>query len=289
MPDWVSIAEESAISTDAGSTFFVDDIEIAVFRTEGELFAIEGRCPHKGASLGNGALDGGTVTCPWHDWKFDLKTGTGLTNPSSPLTTVPVRVHAGSVEIDRQSLPQKTSLTVGTDDGIHRYLVRYGSLGWVGVFGNIEKVACEHRDRIVVQTHRGEELGEVLSTPDDLASQNNRDKPGGEVLRKASLEEITAHENRSRELTRHLIEECTCVLTESGIDLAIVDGEVLFDHVSAVLYFLGESNPDTGPLVTDVAKRHDLERIELYPFIDPPEPEGGGCGKEGCGGGGCHS
>lgn len=289
MPDWVPIAEESAISADAGSTFFVDDIEIAVFRTENQLFAIEGRCPHKGASLGNGAVDGCTVTCPWHDWKFDLKTGSGLTNPSSPLATVPVRVNAGSVEIDRQSLPQKTSLATSADDGIHRYLVRYGSLGWVGVFGNIDKVACEHRDRVVVQTHRGEELGEVLSTPDDLATQNNRDKPGGEVLRKATFEEVTAHETRSRELTPHLIEECTGILAESDIDLAIVDGEVLFDRASAVLYFLGESNPDTGPLVTDVAKRYDLDRIELYPFIDPPQPAGGGCGKEGCGGGGCHS
>jgi len=290
MPDWVSIAEESAVAADAGATFFVDDVEVAVFRSEGNLFAIEGKCPHKGASLGNGAIDGCAVTCPWHDWKFDLKTGEGLTNPSSPVASLAVRITEGSIEIDRETLPQKSAASANSNDGIHRYLVRYGSLGWVGVFGNVDKVECQHRDRVILQTHRGQELGEVLSTPEDLAAQNNSDKPGGEVVRVATPEEAKAHEPQSKELTLRLIEECSCVLAESDIDLAIVDGEVLFDNESAVLYFLGDSNPDAGPLVTDIAKLHSLERIELYPFIDPPEPEGGGgCGKEGCGGGGCSS
>lgn len=289
MPDWVSIAEESAVAADAGATFFVDDIEVAVFRSEGNLYAIEGKCPHKGASLGNGAIDGCAVTCPWHDWKFDLKTGEGLTNSSSAVAPIGVQVTDGSIEIDRETLPQKGTATANSDDGIHRYLVRYGSLGWVGVFGNVDKVECQHRDQVILQTHRGQELGEVLSTPEDLAAQNNSDKPGGEVVRLATLDEAKKHSPRSKELTLRLIEECSCVLAESDIDLAIVDGEVLFDGESAVLYFLGDSNPDVGPLVTDIAKLHNLDRIELYPFIDPPEPEGGGCGNEGCGGGGCHS
>lgn len=289
MPDWVPIVEEAAIAAGSGAKFFVDDIEVAVFRSDGTLYAIEGRCPHKGASLGNGTLENGQVTCPWHDWKFDLKTGSGLTSPSSAVASLAVRVNDGSIEIDRETLPQKTSLAANVDDGIHRYLVRYGSLGWVAVFGNVDKVECQYRDRVILQTHRGQELGEILSTPEELATQNNSDKPGGEVVRLAELDEVKAHGPRSRELTTQLIEDCSTVLAESDIDLAIVDGEVLFDGESAVLYFLGDSNPDAGPLVTDIAKRHGLERIELYPFIDPPEPAGGGCGKEGCGGGGCHS
>ena len=290
MPDWVSIAEESAVPADAGATFFVDDIEVAVFRSEGYLFAIEGKCPHKGASLGNGSIDGCAVVCPWHDWKFDLKTGAGLTNSSSAVAPIGVQVTDGSIEIDRETLPLKNAASANSDDGIHRYLVRYGSLGWVGVFGNVDKVECQHRDRVILQTHRGQEFGEVLSIPEDLAAQNNSDKPGGEVVRVATPDEVTKHAPRSKNLTLRLIEECSAVLAESDIDLAIVDGEVLFDNESAVLYFLGDSNLDAGPLVTDIAKLHNLDRIELYPFIDPPESEGGGgCGKEGCGDGGCHS
>lgn len=289
MPDWVSIADESAIAAEAGATFFVDDIEVAVFRTDNEVYAIEGRCPHKGASLGNGALDDCSVTCPWHDWKFDLKTGAGLTNPSSSVAALAVRVSNGSVQIDRESLPQKPTAATNIDDGIHRYLVRYGALGWVGIFGNVDRVDCRHRDQVIVQTHRGLEVGEILSRPEDLAAQNNTDKPAGEVVRVASSDELTEYRPRAKKLTPLLINDSSSTLADSEIDLAIVDGEVLFDGESAVLYFLGDSNPDAGPLVTDIAKRHGLDRIELYPFIDPPEPEGGGCGKPGCGGGGCHS
>ncbi len=173
MPDWVPIVEEAAIAAGSGAKFFVDDIEVAVFRSDGTLYAIEGRCPHKGASLGNGTLENGQVTCPWHDWKFDLKTGAGLTSPSSAVASLAVRVNDGSIEIDRETLPQKTSLAANVDDGIHRYLVRYGSLGWVAVFGNVDKVECQHRDRVILQTHRGQELGEILSTPEELATQIN--------------------------------------------------------------------------------------------------------------------
>lgn len=289
MPDWIYIADTAAIPANAGATFFVDDVEVAVFRVDDDLFAIEGRCPHKGASLGKGVVDGSCVTCPWHDWQFDLKTGEGLTNPSAGIATIDIRTANGSVEIDRETLPQSQGNTTSSNDGIHRYLVRYGSLGWVGVFGTVDRVDCQHRDRVILQTHRGQEVGEILSTPDDLAAQNNSDKPAGEVIRIASSDELTSYHPRTENLTPLLIKESSGVLAESSIDLAVVDGEVLFDGESAVLYFLGDSHPDAGPLVTDIAHRHGLARIELYPFIDPPEPEGGGCGKPGCGGGGCHS
>lgn len=289
MPDWVSIAEETAIAAGAGATFFVNDVEVAVFRADGDLYAIEGRCPHKGASLGDGALDGCVVTCPWHDWKFDLKTGESPTNPSSSVAVLGVQVADGSIQIDSETLSKNQTGAANVDDGIHRYLVRYGALGWVGVFGNVDRVECQHRDRVILQTHRGQEVGEILSCPEDLAAQNNTDKPAGEVLRVATSDEPGKHESRSKELTPQLIEDSNVVLAEADIELALVDGEVLFDGESAVIYFLGDSNPDAGPLVTDIAKRHGLDRIELYPFIDPPEPEGGGCGKPGCGGGGCSS
>ena len=289
MTDWVSVADESAIPEGTGATYFVDDVEVAVFRSDGRWHAIEGRCPHKGASLGKGPVEGCVVTCPWHDWKFDLTTGEGLTHSGSNVATVSVRVADGTVQIDRASLPAKPDLKTSVDDGVHRYLVRYGALGWVGLFGTVDRVECRHKDHVVVQTHRGVELGEILSDPDDHSVHSDGGQPAGEVQRVASPDELQEHQTRSSELTPQLIEESAACLAAAGVDLAIVDGEVLFDGESAVLYFLGDSNPDAGPLVTEVARHHGLERIELQPMIDPPVPEGGGCGKPGCGGGGCHS
>ena len=57
--------------------------EVVVANVAGTLHAIDGVCPHRSASLAQGALDGATVTCPWHGYRFDVRTGHGLTNPHS--------------------------------------------------------------------------------------------------------------------------------------------------------------------------------------------------------------
>lgn len=280
MPDWYRIADATDIGPESAATFFVDDIEVAVFRSGGEWHAIEGRCPHKGASLGNGCVQDGVVTCPWHDWKFDLHTGEGVGREGVAVGTIPVRVDEGMLQVDRSVLAQPQQ----QDDGIHRYVVRYGTLGWVGLFGTVDRVECTHRDRVVVQTHRGLELGEVLSDPTENQSGYSDAQPAGEVVRVASAEERESHAARQNGLVDRLIGNAQALLDQNELPLSVVDGEVLFDAESAVLYFLGESHPDAGPLVTDVARDHELERIELQPMIDPPAS---GCGKPGCGGGGC--
>ncbi|HYP04738.1 MAG TPA: Rieske (2Fe-2S) protein [Bryobacteraceae bacterium] len=44
----------------------------------GEFYAVDGRCPHRGAPLAYGALHEHTVVCPWHGWEFDCRTGRGV-------------------------------------------------------------------------------------------------------------------------------------------------------------------------------------------------------------------
>ena len=48
---------------------------IALFNTNGEFFAINYICPHMGGPLGEGKLNGYIVSCPWHGWTFDVRTG----------------------------------------------------------------------------------------------------------------------------------------------------------------------------------------------------------------------
>jgi len=60
---------------DQGKTFTVGGQQIAMFNVDGEVFAIDDECPHVGASLGTGKLEGKLVTCPAHDWQFDVTNG----------------------------------------------------------------------------------------------------------------------------------------------------------------------------------------------------------------------
>jgi nitrite reductase (NADH) small subunit len=49
--------------------------EIAVFRVEGRLYALDNRCAHLGGPLAEGLIEEGCVLCPWHDWRYRLDDG----------------------------------------------------------------------------------------------------------------------------------------------------------------------------------------------------------------------
>lgn len=51
------------------------NLVIAVCNVDGELYAMDGICPHQGGPLAEGYLSGPYLTCPWHAWEFDVRTG----------------------------------------------------------------------------------------------------------------------------------------------------------------------------------------------------------------------
>jgi nitrite reductase/ring-hydroxylating ferredoxin subunit len=55
---------------------------LAVYRSDGRWFAIADRCPHAGARLSDGAIEGTVVTCPGHGSRFDVRTGERLRGPA---------------------------------------------------------------------------------------------------------------------------------------------------------------------------------------------------------------
>jgi nitrite reductase (NADH) small subunit len=72
--------------------------ELALYNVEGEFFAIENFCPHKGAPLADGRLCGRVVECDWHGWRFDLRTGECL-NATGPVETYEVIIEDGWIKI----------------------------------------------------------------------------------------------------------------------------------------------------------------------------------------------
>jgi nitrite reductase/ring-hydroxylating ferredoxin subunit len=78
----------------------IDGKAIALFNVAGVFHAVDDTCLHAGGPLHEGALDGTTVTCPWHDWRFDVVTGHCAMSPTAILARYPVRVQGGVVEIE---------------------------------------------------------------------------------------------------------------------------------------------------------------------------------------------
>jgi nitrite reductase (NADH) small subunit len=72
----------------------------ALCNVAGEIRAIDGVCPHHGGPLGQGALDGSLVSCPWHAWQFDTATGACTFNDELRIPVYPVRVEAGRIMVE---------------------------------------------------------------------------------------------------------------------------------------------------------------------------------------------
>ena len=72
--------------------------ELALYNGDGEFYATENFCPHKGAPLSAGILCEYTIECEWHGWQFDVRTGQCLT-VSERLKTYEVVVEEGMIKV----------------------------------------------------------------------------------------------------------------------------------------------------------------------------------------------
>lgn len=76
-----------------------DGRELALYNINGEYYATSNFCPHKGAPLAEGILNGHTIECNWHGWQIDVRTGHCLT-ASERVEVYPVRVEDGWIKIE---------------------------------------------------------------------------------------------------------------------------------------------------------------------------------------------
>lgn len=74
---------------------------VAVFRTmDDRVFALEDRCPHKGGPLSEGIVHGTSVTCPLHNWVFDMNSGEAQGADQGLVRTFATKVQKGRILID---------------------------------------------------------------------------------------------------------------------------------------------------------------------------------------------
>jgi len=74
-------------------------LPICVFESDGELFALDDRCPHMGFPLHRGTVESGLLTCHWHNARFDLRSGGTLDPWADDVRAYPVEVDDGTVTV----------------------------------------------------------------------------------------------------------------------------------------------------------------------------------------------
>ena len=80
MNGWKKLLDCPNLLPQSGQVVMMDEKPVALFNIDGEFIAMDNKCPHRGGSLGDGEIEGDIVTCPWHGWQFNCRTGKAVEN-----------------------------------------------------------------------------------------------------------------------------------------------------------------------------------------------------------------
>jgi cell fate regulator YaaT (PSP1 superfamily) len=166
------------------------------------------------------------------------------------------------------------------------YLIRYGLARVVGRFAT-DSGCFDRGQPVVIRTHRGTELGEILAEISPSADPEPESAP---ILRAADAGDLERARTAGLDRPAHF-EACRAVFEEGDWPLEVIDAEPLLDPGRTVLHYLGPHRLDASGLVAALRVRYGID-IVMEPVggdvPDPepdPEPETNGCGDCGASGG----
>jgi 3-phenylpropionate/trans-cinnamate dioxygenase ferredoxin subunit len=95
--NWIYVLEEAALLEGHMAPVYPRGVNVVVARVGGVVYAVSGRCAHMACPLFTGKLAGTTLTCPCHDWRFDVRSGKSLDAPELGLAVYPIKSEAGKL------------------------------------------------------------------------------------------------------------------------------------------------------------------------------------------------
>jgi nitrite reductase (NADH) small subunit len=96
---FVTVARVEDVPPGTVQAVRVGDEEIALAHCDGGFYATQGHCIHLQGPLGEGALKGCVLTCPWHGWQYDVRTGENEFDRAIRLQTYDVEVADGEIRV----------------------------------------------------------------------------------------------------------------------------------------------------------------------------------------------
>src|SRR4051812_46902430 len=100
MAEFHTVARKADIPDGTARAMRVANKTIAVFHHGGRFYAIDDMCPHMGAPLSEGIVEGEAVACAWHGWRFRLTDGCWLNSPKLKIGSYVVRVVGDEVQVE---------------------------------------------------------------------------------------------------------------------------------------------------------------------------------------------
>lgn len=97
---WVRVAADAALAEGSSLAVRVAERRVLLLRRDGQVYAVDNECPHLGCAFTRGAFEGYALTCPCHDWTFDIRTGAFMLAPEITLRTYACRDEGGELYLE---------------------------------------------------------------------------------------------------------------------------------------------------------------------------------------------
>ncbi len=100
MSDWKDVDAELSLIDGENIVVDVDGVDVAVFRVNGGVYAIQDVCSHDGGEIASGVIEGEEIICPRHGARFCIKTGK-VTGPPAyeDIPCYTVRIENGRIQV----------------------------------------------------------------------------------------------------------------------------------------------------------------------------------------------
>jgi len=115
---YVAVSPSRLIPEGGRNTFKVGDEPVAVFRVEGKVHVIGDECLHENGPLGEGNLKGHVVSCAYHNWRYDVRDGSCLTNPGTRVACFKVKEKDGFIWVGAKVHDSSRERGGEHDDGL---------------------------------------------------------------------------------------------------------------------------------------------------------------------------
>jgi NAD(P)H-dependent nitrite reductase small subunit len=99
---FVKVANLSDLPNGESLTVEIGGNCLAIFNVNGEIYALDNTCPHRGGPLAEGLVNPAnlTVQCPWHGWTFRCDSGISPINPLAKVQKFDVKVEGGEIQVE---------------------------------------------------------------------------------------------------------------------------------------------------------------------------------------------
>jgi len=99
LSDFAAVGHVGDFEAGRGKMVVVNGRHVALFRLGDEFYALDNMCLHRGGPLCEGFIENSVVTCPWHGWSYEIKTGTMVQDPRVGVSKHDVRVDGTLISI----------------------------------------------------------------------------------------------------------------------------------------------------------------------------------------------